>query len=594
MTAPLVQFSSVTHSVEVAPGREIPALHDVHLEVHPGEYIALMGSNGSGKSTLIRHMNALMLPTAGSVRISGLSTADPHATWQIRQQIGIVFQNPDHQMVAPVVEEEVAFGPENLGLARHEIKQRVDEALAAVRMQEWRKHNPSHLSGGQKQRVAIAAVLAMRPRLMALDEPTAMLDPEGRVDVLRLLTHLNRTFGMAIIHVTHTFEEAQEASRVVILSRGVIVADGPVSELGGDRHALRRLGIGASAPVRTLARIAERGLDLGTVLPLSIEKAADLLVSKIGERTAHPLVSPASIESLSSRATVATGGQVEVAFEQAGFEYMRGTPFATRALRDITATILRGERTALMGGTGSGKSTLMQHLNALLRATSGTVRVGPFDLSGRKVDVRALRRHVGLAFQFPEHQLFEETVAQDVAYGPRNLGMSQAETAHAVRHSLEQVGLPYDEFAERSPHALSGGEMRRVALAGVLATRPHLLVLDEPAAGLDASGQAHLLTLINDLQASGTTTFVVTHDVEFAVDAADRLLFLAQGRLAEDGPLTRLLGASQQLPSELTRPAANQIARAMRARGVEIDESVVTAGALAQEVMRAMMNLQAD
>ncbi|MDQ7829486.1 MAG: energy-coupling factor transporter ATPase [Armatimonadota bacterium] len=218
-----------------------PALAGVSLTVRRGEYLAVVGPNGSGKSTLARCLNALLRPTAGRVVVDGLDTRDPETVWAVRQRVGLVFQNPDNQLVATVVEEDVAFGPENLGLPPAEIRRRVDEALRVVEMLPYRRHAPHLLSGGQKQRVAIAGILAMRPQCIVLDEATAMLDPRGRAEVLATVRRLREAAGIAVVHITHHMEEAVRADRVVVLDGGRIARAGPPREVFADPEALRRL-----------------------------------------------------------------------------------------------------------------------------------------------------------------------------------------------------------------------------------------------------------------------------------------------------------------------------------------------------------------
>lgn len=577
----MIELENVIHRVEVLPGREIEALAGVTLTIGSGEYVALMGANGSGKSTLARHLNGLLLPSSGRVRVEGFDTADHSRLWEIRERVGLVFQNPDHQMVAPVVEEEIAFGPENLGLPVAEIRSRIDEALRAVDMEGYRGHNPGHLSGGQRQRIAIASVLAMRPRCIVLDEPTAMLDACGRREVLAVLRRLHQERGVAVVLVTHEMVEAAEASRLIVMQHGRIAADGPFAQTVGEPSDLVRLGLGLPAMVRVLHSFQQAGIPLPTPLPLAPAEAARAVVSAV--RGAAPL--PSGVEETDS----ASIGEPQVTLEHVSFRYMRGTPFETLALRDVSTQLCAGERVALVGSTGSGKSTLLAHLNGLLRPDAGRVCVGDEDLSSRRVDLRAVRQRVGMVFQRPEHQLFEETVEADVAYGPRNLGVSEAETAQRVRAALERVGLDPDAYSERSPLALSGGEMRRVALAGVLAMQPRVMVMDEPLAGLDAEGQDRLLGILATLHAEGVTTVVVTHDLERLSEVASRVIVMSDGRIASDGPLEAALGRGGGADL-IEPPACTRLARALVEMGVGVDAAATRSDRLAQEVVRVLMN----
>ncbi|MDI6823766.1 MAG: energy-coupling factor transporter ATPase [Bacillota bacterium] len=262
-----MRVAGLGHRYRAGENREVEALRGVDLEVGRGEFLAVIGENGSGKSTLAKHFNALLLPTEGEVWVDGMNTRDPACLWEIRRRVGMVFQNPDNQLVATTVEEDVAFGPENLGLPPGEIRARVDEALAAVGMSAFARHAPHLLSGGQKQRVAIAGVLAMRPACLVLDEPTAMLDPVGRRDVLATVLRLNREEKITVVYVTHFMDEAARADRVAVLHRGRVVALEPPAKLFARAPDLRRWGLDVPAVAELAWRLRRRGWQLdGTVL----------------------------------------------------------------------------------------------------------------------------------------------------------------------------------------------------------------------------------------------------------------------------------------------------------------------------------------
>ena len=252
------------------------AIDDLTLDINQGDFVAILGHNGSGKSTLAKHMNALLTPTAGKLWVEGLDTADPENLLAVRGKVGMVFQNPDNQIVASVVEEDVAFGPENLGVPPAEIRQRVDAALRAVGMTEYARHAPHLLSGGQKQRVAIAGVLAMRPRCVVLDEPTAMLDPIGRADVLRTIKTLNRERGVTVVLITHHMDEAAQADRLVVMAKGRVVADGAPKEVFQDVEGLKSVGLTVPDTTELLWELRREGLDV-PLDALSDEECAQAL-----------------------------------------------------------------------------------------------------------------------------------------------------------------------------------------------------------------------------------------------------------------------------------------------------------------------------
>ncbi len=278
---PLIEVHHLTHVYHAGTPQEVRAVHDVSLTVHRGEFLALVGGNGSGKSTLAKHLNALLLPTEGRVVVDGLDTRDPHALWEIRRKVGMVFQNPDNQIVATVVEEDVAFGPENLGLPPEEIAQRVEEALRTVGMLEHRRREPHLLSGGQKQRVAIAGVLAMRPQCIVLDEATTMLDPEGRREVLRTAHRLREQEGIAVVHITHNMEEAAQADRVVVLHEGRVALEGTPREVFRDVQRLRRLRLDLPEVAELSGCLRRRGIPVEGQ-PLDPEELAAQLLRWCG------------------------------------------------------------------------------------------------------------------------------------------------------------------------------------------------------------------------------------------------------------------------------------------------------------------------
>ena len=262
-------------------GEEKPVLDSLDLEIEEGSFVAVLGHNGSGKSTLAKHMNAILLPTGGKVWVDAMDTADEARRLDIRRTVGMVFQNPDNQIVANVVEDDVAFGPENLGLPSEEIRQRVDEALKDVGMFEYREHAPHLLSGGQKQRVAIAGIVAMRPRCIVLDEPTAMLDPAGRREVLDTVHRLNRELGITVILITHHMDECIDADRLIVMSDGGIIADGAPAEVLPRVELLRSSGLDVPATVSLLYELRRAGY----VLPLdalTVEKCAEVLCRVFG------------------------------------------------------------------------------------------------------------------------------------------------------------------------------------------------------------------------------------------------------------------------------------------------------------------------
>lgn len=521
-------------------GENITALRGVNMEIKKGSFTAVLGRNGSGKSTLAKNFNALYIPTSGRVLVADMDTADDLLVWDIRKTAGMVFQNPDNQIVAAIVEDDVAFGPENLGVTSDEIRERIDAAMKSAGIYEQRAKAPSMLSGGQKQRVAIAGVIAMKPECIIFDEPTAMLDPKGRDDVMNIIGRLHAE-GITVVLITHFMEEASAADRVIIMKDGGIAADGTPAEIFRRADIIEDAGLEVPAAVRMAELMRQRGVlvpdDILTVSALAEWTAA---ASADSLTTPHGVQQPArphdaadaekragAAETPPSHPTAANTKPHAVTVTALTHIYNQGRPDETKALDNVSFTIEPGSFTGIIGHTGSGKSTLIQHLNGLLKPTSGTIDPAPD---------RDVRKKTGLVFQYPEYQLFEETVAKDVAFGPKNLGMSEEEIDRAVKEALALVGLPYETFAERSPFELSGGQKRRVAIAGVLAMKPEVLILDEPTAGLDPQAHREILEMIQKIRSErGCSVVLVSHNMDDVARLCDKVLVMHGGRLELQG-----------------------------------------------------------
>lgn len=528
-TTPDVCLEQVIFSYHHPDTGTVKALEDVSLSIPRGGYAALLGRNGSGKSTMAKLINVLELPESGRVVVLGHDTADETFFWEIRRSCGMVFQNPDNQIVGTIVEEDVAFGPENLGIPSAEIRRRVDEALAYVGMSAFALRQPSQLSGGQKQKVAIAGILAMQPQVLLLDESTSMLDPVSRDDFLSVVEKLRREKGMTLIHITHDMSEACRADKVFILDHGKLALSGTPGEVFSRVEEVRALGLDvpvyADIAYQTAALLEEevRREDLSS-RERAIASVRDML-RDLPRRSSHR-------DYLEKDQPVA-GENLEVlrveglchAYEKEG----------GNVLQDVSFSVRKGEIFAIIGHSGSGKTTLISHLNGLLRPQKGTVTVRTDDQGSpltteKNADIKRIRRSVGLLFQYPEYQLFEESVEKDIAFGPKKMGLDPEEIERRVTASLSLVGLD-ETFRQRSPFELSGGQKRRVALAGVIAMDPEILVLDEPAAGLDPVGRREVLSYARVLKEQGKTVIIVSHNMDEAARYADRILVLKEGRV---------------------------------------------------------------
>lgn len=575
MPEPLIVCDGIKFSYQVPSKDATRVLQGVSLSVSAGEHVAIIGPNGSGKSTLARHLNALLRPQAGVVRVRGMDTRDPAHTRAIRQTVGMVFQRPDSQIVATIVEEDVAFGPENLGLPREELRDRVREALETVGMWPARARPPHLLSAGQQQRVAIAGVLAMRPACIVLDEATSLLDPQGRAEISRVIAEMRRR-GAAVVSITHRMSEAAVADRIVVLDAGTIKIEGTPREVFAHAGLLQEVGLDLP-PVTSLA-LRLRGQIPGFPAGLlTVDELVEAVSSRAGPPAARPRRSSEDSPPIPPPARAAAEGPV-IRVEDLWHTYMSGTPFAQVALRGVTLDVRPGEILGIIGQTGSGKSTLIQYMNGLLRPLQGRVAVGGYDLGRRDVDVQMIRQMVGVAFQDPEDQVFEPLVGDDVAYGPRQLGLSLPELRARVKWAMDAVGLSFDGFKDRYSFTLSGGELRKAALAGVLALRPRVLVLDEPTSGLDPGSRADLRERIRDLQArEGLTLVLVSHDMEEVARLSDRVSVLDQGRVVASGSARAIFADAPRLAAlGLAPPEATLACQRLRSRGYPVPPDVLT------------------
>ena len=542
------------------------ALDDVTLEVCRGERVCVLGANGSGKSTLASVICGLLAPDEGDVELAGRAVCtggvpDLAAYRDARRQLGLVFQNPDDQIVTSVVADDVAFGPENLGVPRAQISVRVARELRRVAMEKYAHADPSRLSGGQRQRVCIAGALAMEPAVLVLDEPSSLLDVRGRAAIMRVMGRLAAA-GATLVHVTHFMDEALAADRVVVMQHGHVALEGTPDEVFAAKNAqvIEALGLEMPFEARLAVALRQAGAAGGAI-------AAPGTPSDEKPAACAPAAEPLAILA-----------------RDLGFSY---GPDA-QALDGVNLEVPARATTAIVGQTGSGKSTLLRLLCGLEAADAGSLTVCGINAATKR-GRRQIRRAVGYVMQHPERQLFAQTVAEDVAFGPRNQGLSAAEVERRVAHALDLVGLA--DRRDASPFELSGGQQRLAAIAGVLAMEPKLLVLDEPTAGLDPRGRARLRTLMADLAAHGVTLLQVTHSMEDAA-RADHVVVLDQSHvLAAGTPAEVFCPANEpQLTAVglgLPRPLAYACEHALDARPLTLEALVAALRAQDAEEARS-------
>ncbi len=564
----------------------IEALKDVSLDVEKGQFVAILGRNGSGKSTLAKHINALLFPSEGEVIVDGMDTEDGELRLKIRQTAGMVFQNPDNQIVGNLVEEDIAFGPENLGIPTADIWNRVDEALDKTGMDAFRNQSPNHLSGGQKQRVAIAGVLAMHPKCIIFDESTAMLDPQGRRNIIDVARGLQQEYGITILLITHHMDEVLAADHVFVMKDGRIMGQGTPMEIFAQHKLLEECGLRLPVLYQYLDFLEQEQI-IDAVAYRNIHNVEDLITEMTRRYQKEQADQTELPNDLIDEIQVERNASEGILLNHVSYVYNKGFADERTALNDVNLHITKGEFVAVIGHTGSGKSTLMQHLNGLYTATEGTVYYNGQDIADHDFSIKQLRQKVGLVFQYPEYQLFAETVEKDVCFGPENMDISKVEAQKRAYEAIEAVGLP-DTIYDCSPLQLSGGQKRRVAIAGILAMQPDYLVLDEPTAGLDPYSAEKLLEMLKDLQVrQGIAIILVSHSMEEVAEYADRIVVMDQGKICFDEPTWKVFTRKQELEElGLAVPTGNRILNALKNAGNDIDVKHSTKEEVCGELIR--------
>jgi energy-coupling factor transporter ATP-binding protein EcfA2 len=546
--APLARLEHVTYTY---PGRQSPALTDVTLEFSPAEVVLVLGGSGSGKSTLLRALNGLVPhfhggTFAGRVVVAGRDTRSTKPQ-DLAGLVGLVFQDPENQAVMTSVEREIAFGLENLGMQDAAITRLVEESLISLGLSRLRRAELSTLSGGELQKVALAAVIAMQPQVLLLDEPTSQLDPVSSEELLSAVRRLAEDTGATILLAEHRVERCLHlATRVVYLQDGAVAADAEPQAFA--RWAVR----GHRELLPPVTRLFARRLNGQAAdvpaggLPMTVKDARRLLESAAWP---HPTATWAATPVAGAgrapgrRRSAEPTPVIEVRGLSAGY------PPDEPVLEDVDLTLGRGEFMALMGENGAGKSTLVRHFNGLARPLAGSVR-----LLGREVtamSVAEAARHCAFLGQNPNAYFVRDTVAEEIDFTLEHLGFSGAERARLAAAAAEELDLL--DLLGRNPRDLSGGERTRVALAAVACGEPAAVVLDEPTRGMDPQHKVTLSELLRRWAADGRCIVVVTHDVEFAARCADRVVVLGDGGVLADGDVHEVLHGSLFFSTQVNR-----------------------------------------
>ena len=512
----------------------VVALDHVSFSIPAGKRTCIVGANGSGKSTVASILSGLTAPDEGTVTFLGTTVVndgqvDFETYKTIRPQLGLVFQNPEDQIICSVVADDIAFGLENLQVPSDQITPLVEQQIELGTLTEFASENPQMLSGGQQQRVAISGALVMKPQILILDEPSAALDVVHRNNVMGLVEKL-RAAGKTIVHVTHFMDEVVSADHVIALDDGRVAFEGTPEELFEQHELVECLHLEEPFAYQVAHALNNRGVVV--CKSPSAERVLSELTGLLA--TAAQGARSANAAGSCDGAAVAAGcGDATGSVSEAAAVSVRDVTFSYQkpVLKNISVDVQKGSHVAVIGSTGSGKSTLARLICALDTPDSGILCVAGLD-TRQKQNRRKLHGIVGYVMQRPERQLFAQTVAEDVAFGPTNLGLSACDVASAVDAALKLVGLSHK--ADASPFELSGGQQRLCALAGVIAMQPKVLVLDEPTSGLDPHYCSELRKIINAVLEDGCTVIELTHSMEDAAET-DQIIVLHEGDLVFSG-----------------------------------------------------------
>jgi len=523
-----IQFHNVSFRFPEQSIKSPDILRDIDLSIECGEYIAIVGSNGSGKSTLVKLIDGLLIPSKGKVEIDGFSTSIPAHLPKIRKQIGIIFQYPEDQIVASTVEEDIAFGLENYGVPTREMHRRVKKVMEGFDLMDVRQRPSYMLSGGQTQRLALASVLAIAPECLIFDEATSMLDPAARKNLMGIMKSFHRE-GKTILHITHSMDEADQADRILVMGNGEIQYDGKPDQLFR-RDDIEQWNLEYPENIRLIKALNQAGI----LIPDSKLSLSELAASILRQCYIRPNDSGGN----NPIGTQAKKPMVDV--KDLSFVYLMGTPMQVQALNGVSFEVKSGNGHGLIGKTGSGKSTVLQHLNGILKPQSGSVRVGNFDLTNDEYQLKDVVSTAGLVMQNPENQFFEFYVGDEIAFGPKNTGYD-GKLANRVQWAMEQVGLDFLEFKDKPVHTLSGGQKRKVALASILALKPSIFMLDEPTAGLDPHSRREVLASFHRLKQDGVTMIISSHNLDDILSLTDTLTVLDKGHSVDNGETHQMI-----------------------------------------------------
>jgi energy-coupling factor transporter ATP-binding protein EcfA2 len=544
------------------PGRSEPTLKGVNLKIEEGEFVLLTGPTGCGKSTLLKTLNGIIPYESegifsGSIKIMGTEIGDLNQV-ELSRKVGLVFQNPDDQIFSTTVEDEVAFGLENLCIEREEIDIKVGEALRTVGMLEHRLSSTNALSVGQKQRVCIASMLAMMPEILAMDEPVSQMDPAGTQEILNTVRELNKRMKITILLVEHRLHEiAPFADRIVIMDNGKIIFDQPAHDAFDHLEIFHRLGLRVPVPVELCHTLGIKAR------PFSAEETFPLLNNRdFKEKTERYITHPDPKKRTNHEGCSAENNELLISLQNVWSGYDKNR----MVLKGINLEICRGERVAVMGTNGSGKSTLLLNLASILKPYKGSIKI--FGEDTKLKNSYSFAGRIGFVFQNPDLMLFCNSAEEEVMFGPVQLKLENIE--ERTRISLEAMSIL--DIKQDLPQSLSRGQRLRTAIASVLSIDPELVLLDEPTTGQD---RENIEQMMDYLKNKGYTLVFCTHDIEIAMLYATRILVMSEGQIIADGKGRDVIKNTDILrKASLTQPPVVEIASYLGINAFSITELV--------------------
>jgi len=553
-------------------GATEPAIRGIDLEIERGEVVLITGPAGAGKTTVCSCLNGLIPHfyggiLEGQVVVKGIDTTQAGIP-RLSRYVGLLFQDASSQLFCPTIEDDIAFGAENHSIPTEEINERVEELLEILRLEKYRGKSGYSLSGGEQQSVALGAIMAMRPSIYVLDEPTSNLDPLGTDQVLTAIKDVVRREKKTLVIVEHKIEElAPFVDRIVVIDNGRIVIEGTPRDVLKDAATMKNIGL---KPPQVNLLLGE--LEIGsTEVPITLDEAYDVLLKVIRRKERRPILHEEAVQVLKRL------GPPAIEVRDLWFVY----PYVgTTALRGVNLVVHEGEFIGLIGMNGSGKTTLVKHFNGLLKPTKGKLFVCGEDTTA--VRASELAQKVGFVFQNPDHQIFKNKVKDEVAFGPKNLGLSVEEVRRRVINALKKVNV--EHLIEKNPFELSMGEKQRVNVASVIAMEPKILVVDEPTTGQDFLRGKQIMELTMKMHREGKTIIVISHDMNLIAEYVERVVVLKDGEITFDGPTREAFSQPKMLARTCLKPP--QITRLAQ----KLEEFGVPPDILTVEEMKNVLN----